>query len=212
MASGYRSAGSSSHRSTSTSRHPSAASAVAVAAPIPRAPPVTIATGGSVMAPTRTRPTITRSRSATRASRICSPSAAEAPVGSPRTPLGDTAAHAAGAQRGHQLGQRRGGARLGPVEAHGGAGRGPAAGRSRCARRGRRRRGCGATRPRPAGPRPAARPRPGPAARRCRRGPTPAPPPAKASAERTSSTTTRSRASWPIDSVPAKPACSPLDP
>ena len=44
MPSGYGSAGSSAHRSTATTRQPSAASAATVAAPMPRAAPVTSAT------------------------------------------------------------------------------------------------------------------------------------------------------------------------
>ena len=143
------------------------------------------------------------------ASNRAAPSAAVAPVGSPSTPLGATAATPPRRSSPISSAEGRGGAGLGPVEADapgvegeqqrglGAAGVGVAAGHRR-------------------------RPGEDPAAlvdeQGGGRGRTASrlPPwpftnttPAKASAERPSSTSTVASASVPIERVPAKPACSP---
>ena len=160
--------------------------------------------------PARARRRRAASRSSTRARSSAAPSAADAPAGSPSTPFGGDGAHAAGAQAGADRGQRRRLAGRGAIEPHevgadrqqqrrlGAAGVGVAAGDPRPPGQGR------------IGPRRRVDAVARSTASRLPPWPLTSTTPAAQSADRTSSTITAAVVSVPSDSVPGKPACSPL--
>ena len=158
-----------------------------VAAPMPRAAPVTTATRPPPVGPRltvvtvdlrgrcRRQPATTAARSAAAARIRSRPSAAVAPAGSPSTPLGLTDRTPPASEPGEQLGRPAGRRRPRPARGGPARGRWPASARSRSGRRGGRR----SHRGHHAGHRRAlvgqAAERPGQRARRCRRGCRPAP-------------------------------------
>ena len=182
-----------------------------VAAPMPRAPVTSATRPGSGASPVpphgdlRNELSLPAGRSAPRPPRHRRRRVAQHSCRADR-------AHPRLAQQRQQLGHRARVAGRGGVHAGRATARAPASARSRYVRRAHRRRlwreeldivSFGTQ----AGRRRASR------TRGCRRVPRPSATASKVLvAERTSSTTTSSSASWPIDSVPAKPSCSPLEP
>ena len=147
-------------------------------------PPTRATRSPGVATGTGRRPTTAATRSATRSSSRARPSSAEAPVGSPSTPLGVTAARPPARRSSSSSGERRGHAGLGPVEADDVRGDG-----QQQRRLGAAGVAVGAAEPgRPHHDRPALgsqrRPRAGQRARRCRRGRSRARPAANSGADR----------------------------